>query len=205
MKITIHRALTELKTIDERIQKAIKALVVIGLNQKDKLVNTIYKEDDFNKQAVEDYQSVTALIDRKQAIKSAIVASNAVTKIEVNSKQYTVADAISFKTSIQIKKELVQRLELNFKSAVGQLNKNNEVVNANALALAEKVLQREVKQAPDEANKIMAPYLEAALFKLVDPLEVEKKIKALEEETIKFESDIDAVLSESNAVTFIEI
>ena len=44
-KMTIHRALSELKLIDAKIEKGIAAINPTGMYQKDKLVNGQIKQD----------------------------------------------------------------------------------------------------------------------------------------------------------------
>jgi hypothetical protein len=50
----------------------------------------------------------------------------------------------------------------------------------------------------------VAPFLEANRFSLIDPIKVESEIAKLEKEVGDFEAELDAVLSEVNAITQIE-
>ena len=56
-KMTIHRALAELKLIDSRIEKAINIVEPTGLMQLGKLVNGFYSKDEFEKEVKSKYQS----------------------------------------------------------------------------------------------------------------------------------------------------
>jgi hypothetical protein len=62
-----------------------------------------------------------------------------------------------------------------------------------------------VKAGKDDVEAIRKPYIEANEFHLFDPLKVEETVEKLEKEVSEFEAEVDAVLSEANAVTFIEI
>lgn len=42
-------------------------------------------------------------------------------------------------------------------------------------------------------------------FEIIDPLNVKQQIEKLSNRIEEFESEVDAVLSESNATTFIEV
>lgn len=206
VKMTIHRGLSELKLIDDRINKGIAAIVPSGVMQKDKKVNNFHDKKDFDTTAKSALQSVKDLMERKSAIKSAIVASNGVTKVLVAGHEMTVADAITAKDTIKFKKSLYQTLLARHKQAQGQVNLNNEKITENALALAEATVGKEnVKNGNEQATELMKVYTETNEFHLVDPLEVEKLAAAAEAEISEFESEVDAVLSESNAVTFIEV
>lgn len=204
-KVTIHRALSELKLIGAKIQKGIEEINPSGIAQKDKLVNQVYQRDEFEKNAKKKFQSVTDLIDRRNRIKSAIVKANGVTEVEVAGEKMTIADAINLKAVVQFKKSLIDTLKKRHNQAKANLEKNNTQVEANALQLAQVALQKEgVKIGDDDAQKVIKPFLDANLFSLIDPIGVEKTIEEMEKKLGDFEAEVDAVLSEINAVTFIE-
>jgi len=203
--MTIHRALSELKLIDAKIEKAIGAISPTGMHQKGKLINGQIKEEDFAHNAQSYYDSALDLMARKTAIKSAIVQSNGTATVTIGGNSMTVADAINAKAILKFKKKLIDTLAGRHKSVLAGLNQNNDVVNKNVQQLLEAALGKDaVKAGKDDVESIRKPYLEANEFHLFDPLKVEDKIKALEKEMGDFEADVDAVLSESNAVTFIE-
>lgn len=205
-KMTIHRALSELKVIDSRIEKAISAIEPTGVAQKDKLVDQLYKKEDFEKGAKAKFQSVSDLIDRKIKIKSAIVKANAVTQVEINGEKMTIAEAINFKQVIDLKKELIASLEQKHRNAKARVEKKNKEVEDNALRLAEAALQKDnVKINDGDAVAITEPYLTKNQYHLIDPLKVDKLLEKLQTEVLDFESEVDAVLSEINAITVIEI
>lgn len=205
-KMTIHRALSELKLIDARIEKAISAIEPTGVTQKDKLVNQFYNKDDFEKKAKANFQSVNDLIERKNKIKSAIVNANGITQVEINGEKMTIADAINFKQVIDFKKKLIATLEQKHRNAKAIAEKNNKQVEDNALRLAEAALQKDnVKINDGDAVAITEPYLTKNQFHLVDPLKIDELVEKLQIEVNDFETEVDAVLSEINAVTLIEI
>lgn len=99
-KMTIHKALCELKTLDARITKCIGETEYVFANKhsNDKVNGmTVAAYCDEIKSG---YQRVTDLIKRRDAIKRAVVLSNAVTKVTVGGKEYTVAEAIEMKTTV---------------------------------------------------------------------------------------------------------
>lgn len=208
MKMTIHRALSELKTIDDRIQKAVDSIRPVGLYQKDKKVAMLYNLDEFEKNAKADYQSITDLIARKAKLKNLIVASNAATKVTVNGAEMTVADAIVQKAYVQNKKGLIEALSSVYRAHLAKMNSENEKVQSSAQKLLETTLGTAdaVKNATKETiDNIQTPYLERNTVLMADPLKIESVIKSLIAEVNGFETEVDAVLSESNSITFIEI
>lgn len=204
--MTIHRGLSELKLIDAKIQKQIDEILPTGLYQKDKLVNGVHKKEDFQANAQSKFDSVKDLIERKAKIKNAIVESNSRTMVEVAGKHMSVADAISHKALIKFKKSLIDSLEKKHKYAIGELNKYNEGVNANVQKILEATFGKEnVKAGKDDVDAVRKPYMDANEAHLFDPLSVDKTVEALEKEVTEFEAEVDAVLSESNAITIIEV
>lgn len=204
-KVTIHRALSELKLIGAKIQKGIDELHPSGIVQKDKLVNGVYQKDEFEKKAKEAFQSVTDLIDRRNRIKSAIVNANGVTVVKVAGEEMTIADAINLKAVIGLKKSVIETLKKRHNGVKANLEKNNAQIEANALKLAEVALGKQgIKIGDNDAQSVIDPYLKANKFDLVDPIGVENKVSELEKKIGDFEAEVDAVLSEINAVTFIE-
>lgn len=204
--MTIHRGLAELKLIDARIEKQTAELNPVGIYQDGKKIGGIFSLDEFGKDAQSKYDSVTDLIARKHAIKSAIVAANASTDVTVGGKTMKIADAISFKASIPVKKALLNKLRSSLNSATSNLNRANEQVQINAKQLLEAAVGKDTSKV-DETTiaSIQGPYIKANEAHLADPLKVSEKIAALEKEIGDFETELDASLSEINATTFIEV
>lgn len=208
-KMTIHRALAELKLIDSRIEKAINVVEPTGLMQLGKSVNGFYSKEEFEKNVKSKYQSVTDLIDRKNSIKSAIVKANGTTKVNVSGKEMTISDAINFKTVIAVKKDLILQLQRKHNAVKAKFNQENEKINTVALDNAKIMIGKQgddsVKPNDEDVKNIVEPFVKRNEFHLVDPLKIEETIEQLQIEVDEFEVEVDAVLSEINALTEIEI
>lgn len=205
-RVTIHRALAELKLIGSRIDKGLEELKPVGLSQKNKLVDGVYNEEKFKTDSVAKFQSIQDLIQRRIAIKSAIVISNADTMVLIGGKTMSVSDAITMKALIGSKKLLAQLLRKKFQVVKSNMEKNNAVVDANAMHLAEAALGKEgVKLQDNDVEKVTGLFLEQNKFSIVDAIGVEDAADKIEKEVADFESEVDAVLSESNAITTIEL
>lgn len=205
-KLTIHRALSELKLIGAKITKGIDELNPSGTQQGNRLVNGVYEKAEFEKNTLSGFQSVMDLIERRNKIKSAIVQANGKTKVTVAKKEMTIADAINLKAVVVYRKTLAENLKNKHNKQKAIVEKTNAQVDTNALQLAAAALQKQnVKIGDDDVQKVIAPYVEANKVVLVDPLQVEKRVKELEDDLSAFEAEVDAVLSEINAVTFIEL
>jgi hypothetical protein len=204
-KMTIHRALSELKLIDAKIEKAIASILPSGVFQTGKLVNQQFQKEDFERDAKSYYDSALDLMRRKTSIKSAIVQSNGTAKVTIGGKDMTVADAINAKVIVKFKKKLIEKLISQHRGSVGAMNNNNTIVQQNVQRILEAALGKDTAKADKgQVEAISKPYLESNEWHLFDPLKVDQKVRELEKEIGDFEADVDAVLSESNAVTFIE-
>jgi len=204
--MSLHRALAELKLLDSRIERGINSIVPIGVQQAGRKVNQHYEQKEFENGVKADFQSVTDLIARRQLIKSAIVQANAQTDITIGGVTYKIAEAINQKILIDSKKRFVMKLSTELSRAKAVVEKNNTTVDNNALSVAQTTLNREnVKATDEDALKIIETFVKQNAFNLVDPLNLEDKIKAMTDEIESFESHIDSALSEANATTFIEI
>ena len=197
-KITITRALAELKLLDKRIAKAISEgkFVSYSINGKN-AINTFKPS--------EEKQSIEALIARRATIKAAIMKSNATTKVTIGNVEMLVIDAIEMKETIKYKENFLQQLksqQLNIRYTIASTNEN---VNARLDKLLEANFGKESKTKADEMEAISKPFLERNEAKLEDPLNLDSLIESLSEEILAFTSNVDYALSESNALTQIEI
>jgi len=205
-KMTIHRALSELKLIDSKIDKGIHDLDPMGLQQEGKLVNNRYPLDEFNTRVTGKYQSITDLIERKINIKQAIMFSNSVTMVKIGDKVMKVTDAIAFKDIVTMKERVANRMLMKSKTVVNKFNTENERVEAKALENAKIMVGKDNTKVSDkEVKDLMEPFIKRNSYKLIDPLDVTNILDALTKEIEEFKSEVDAILSESNALTFIEI
>lgn len=209
VKMTIHRGLSELKTLDDRIVKSITNIEPSGIKQIGKKVNNIYEEGSFISDAKANLQSTTDLIKRKNAIKSAIVESNSKTTVKVGKVSMTVADAITEKDNVKFRKDLLDSLKKKYNKSIAELNVKNEDVSQKADQVAGFTLNNDGKTpeklSSQEAVSLRKSYIDANEYALVDPLGVEKYFKEELEKIAIFEMEVDAVLSESNAITMIEV
>jgi hypothetical protein len=91
-------------------------------------------------------------------------------------------------------------------STLAELNKNNTIVENNVQKLLEMTFGKEnVKADAKDMDAVRKPYMEQNEFHLFDPLKVVHIGEAIEKEVTEFEAEVDATLSEINAVTYITI
>lgn len=205
--MNVHQALCELKTLDSRIAKATSYRFCIA----NKHANTKIKGqviDNYIEEAKAAYQQAKDLIKRREAIKKAVVLSNATTKIVVGNEEMTVAEAIEMKNAgIEKWENLLSQLENCFRIASNECASNNE----NALDdRADRYIQSmfgntDMKNASAEMQKVRADFIAAQTYELVDPLGISEEIRKWNDKIDKFSVNVDSALSTSNALTQITI
>ena len=125
-KMLVTKALNELKLLDERIRKEImNSSFVATAKIVEKKVTPNCTKDEFNAKAKATFQSINDLMDRRARIKAAVVASNAVTKLQINGTEMTVAEAIELKTSITYQVQLLNTMTAQLNNARKESVKNN--------------------------------------------------------------------------------
>lgn len=196
-QISITRALTELKTLDKRIQKTIDSSSFVSYQGQ------FNQPSVYTKSANSDYQSIVDLLERRKKIKSRIIMSNAVTKVNICGKEMTIAEAIETKSSIKHYKNLLAKMKQQYAEA----NQTVENLNQRARHDLENKTSRggEKEDSKMDLVEFSKKYMDMHGVKLYDPLNITKKIEDVETYIRNFENEIDYILSEKNATTMIEI
>ena len=207
-RMTVHKALAELKLLDDRIEKAIKStLYCVAKKHSDEKINGISLVE-FEKQMQGGYDKAVSLIERRKAIKKAVVLSNAVTKVVVAGNEYTVAEAIEMKNhGIEFEQKLMGSMEKQYNTAMAVIkNENGKDLEERADQYVTAIYgQKESKTNTADIEKVKDDFLKSNQYELVDPLKVLDKMYTLEEYINNFMAEVDSALSVSNALTEIEI
>ncbi len=204
-KLSIHRALTELKMLNIRIEAATNGVSSVLANRKSNSKINGIEIDEYEKQMQASYDKVIGLIHYRNKIKALVVQSNAQTKVKVGKEEMTVAEAIERKQSIQFEKNLLEVMQHQYRSAIHTVAKENDALPAKLETYLINILGNKDKQSPEEVKLHTETFMKRNEYELIDPLNVKKQIETLSNRIEEFESEVDAVLSESNATTFIEV
>ena len=204
-KMTVHKALAELKIIDDRINKAVYNGVFVHAckNDIDK-INGV-SVSDFKKAIESDYQKVNDLIKRRNAMKRAVVLSNATTKVTIGDKEYTVAEAIEMKNhGMDGMKSLLQHMVNQYNDAVRKFNLNS---GANLEERANKYVANILGTTDKNVEQVSIlhdAYIQNNKFEMIDPLDIAAKIDEIDKMIDEFNAEVDSCLSVSNALTVVE-
>lgn len=207
-KMNVHKALSELKILNDRITKQIRVVEFCVPNKvSNEKINGMPVEN-WSKDVQSKWESINALINRRNAIKRAISLSNAKTEVTVADKNYTIAEAIEMKQyGMAYYRELLRKLQSDFSEA----NKLVERINSDADIKATNYAQNCVGtdknsvEAMKEVEQIRMSYYNSHKAELINPIDITNKIEELENKIAQFTTEIDSVLSVSNATTIITI
>ena len=208
-KISVTRALAELKILDSRINTAITSglFVAVTVGNAEKPHQRSEKDvATLNSTIKSSFDSVNALIARRQALKSAVLQSNATTKVKINGTELTVAEAIDMKAIIEFKRDFLLRIK-------------GQVVQATtAVQLLEAKMQDSIEKASIAVNGADKTKVDPAAYENVaGPIRrshqpqvhsihpIEEYSRTLEKEIEDFVIEVDFALSEVNSTTLIAV
>ena len=227
MKYTVHRALAMLKTTKARIERELSdeniLWVRVARGQEETVSGVPVK--DIRRDIQSHYDRITALITNYTKIKAAVIESNAgvlpgteLRRVSVGSQPLTVAEIIELTDTVYgrtknpgFKSKLLAKMKDDFAKAQMDFDDMQEKADAEVSqyirSLAGKKQEGEVTDAGTKSLiEATAKMLhEQKDPRIIDPLKIAEKIKNLENEIEAFRTEADAVLSEQNALTTIEL
>lgn len=206
--MTIHKALAELKVLDSRIEKETSNACFSVANKHSNTVIKGIPIADFANQAKDALKSIRTLINRRNAIKRAVTRSNAVTKVSIGGKEYTVAEAIDMKNmGMEHLKYLCSLIESQFTSArMSADRENGDKLEQRADTYIQSLYQNaDKKNLSDEVKKVRDDFMAAQTVEVLDPIGSSKVALELRDEIDAFMTDVDSALSVSNALTTVEV
>jgi len=205
--MSITRALAQLKLLDSRISKEIGNAKFIGLYQnRNKVIQgTNHTKDEFEKLAKAEKQSIDDLIKRRMSIKSAILLSNAKTRVTIAGEKYYVVEAIERKNSIAYDKALLDTMRRQYQANINAIEVNNQKLAQQIENMVNTNLGADKASNKSDFENIAKPFREENELKLSDVIGLEKEIDRLDKEIDEFLSEVDFVLSESNSKTTVEV
>ena len=205
MKLSIHRALAEIKLLDNRIERATNNKF-LGYKKisEDKVLGSTKNKKDFEEEIKSNYQSVTDLINRRILLKKLVNKSNSETIVTVNGQEMTVTEAIEYKKIIDYKESLLNSFQTQYRNVLATVKKENDDVEYQLNSQLEALNSSDSNKSKDLSG-FTEMYREQHCWEVIDGINIEDKIKELQTEIEDFKTNIDYILSESNAITQIEI
>ena len=205
-KMTVHKALAELKTLDDRINSEITGSVFVRANRHNNMKIFGKTIADFMADTESSYQSVKALINRRNAMKRAVVLSNAITKVNIGGVEYTVAEAIEMNNhGMENLVDLRDYLREQYSSVKRMVESENgdKLVKACENYIQATFGTKEKVNNPD-IEMAQKAYMTNNAYDIVTGFDIEEVIKELTDRIDAFKAEVDSALSVSNALTVIE-
>lgn len=205
-KMTVHRALAELKTLDARIKKEILSNNFVVTNRHSNTKIDGVSIDKFNENILATFTKINDLISRRNAMKRAITLSNAVTKVVIGGVEYTVAEAIGMKQCgmDNIHNFMAVLTEQKNNAVKLSITKNGDSLNDRADEYVTGLFGNKDKTNQDDITAARDMYIKANTIDIIDPIGVDKVVADMKDYYDGFMTEVDACLSVSNAVTVIE-
>ena len=214
-KISLTRALVEVKNLNDRIARAVQGALFVTLKKGRTETRPImgqFKDVAESENRIKaDIQSVEDLIARRQKIKSLIAKANVENKVTINGQQMSIAEAIDMKVIVGYKQLIIDVARRQLTTAANNVEQNRSRMEADVQASIERLLGADAKtKAGVEQNSALIESTKKAILdmhdlSLIDPLDIKKKIDNLTVEVGNITSEIDFVLSEANAKIEIEL
>jgi hypothetical protein len=201
-KMSVTQGLAELKLLGKRIDSRLEDIQFVEVVTKK---NGAGYEESFTSSLKANFQSYVDLMERRMNIKQAIVLANAATRVKIGRWEGTVAEAIEYKSSHAYKKKLLDRMKQQLVEAQRKLKDETAAVNRRLDVLLQSELGKDVRTNPETITAITDSFKENNKVSLLNPLDLSAKIKELEEEITEFQTNVDWVLSEANANTYITV
>jgi hypothetical protein len=202
-QISITRALAEVKSLNDRIEKATRQGVFATVTVGGKTTNGQDLQTATN-MLKSNLQSVQDLIARRQSVKASIIRSNAVTTVTINGNILTVAEAIERKGSIDKERTLQSVLQQQLGQVRSVVERNNVQMQGRIDTMIQAAVGKERKATEEELDAISKPYTASNITSPLDPSGLEAVINKMEEDINGFLFEVDFALSEANAKTLIE-
>lgn len=198
--ISLNRAIGEKKILTNRIKNLTFTLTAVMVGKENGSKVKGIEQTELEKLIKADWQQLQDLITEKGKLEDAIIEANATTKLTVNGTEYTIAQALLKKKSIQDKEAILDTLRRQLTIARDKVEQTNQRAEAEAIqsigatTAAKGDLAANQKAAFDLVYKQKSEHL-------IDPLNISALIKELEEEVMNFGKELDFALTDINAIT----
>lgn len=205
--ITLNEALAKIKLLNKKVADKTNKLKLTSYASKnsetEKKNNKLKK--DFIEKGKSDLQEIQDLIKNIKEIKGKLVIANATNYVTVAGVQYTIAEAIERKNSIQREIDLLQHISTDYhadKRYVDSINQQNQTrLDTRINTLLGNSDRKDCKDLIDAITE----NAKNEEFEVVNESIVSDLIDKMQEEINDFISNVDVQLTIANSTVTIEI
>ena len=215
MKITVHRALAQLKSTEDRIIKKINNSVFVSSTVGKTGMCKGIPVEKMNAQIEADYKSISDMIRNYEEIRLAIVRSNSGVGENTTNVMYadenrkiTLSEVLAYQKHIlPLKNNVVNTMRAQMCAVTNDIERTNEIVSNQASKVLDGFAGKNSDQKieKEQAEVIIQAYLENNQKTFVDPLNIRELISKLSKECEDDYVWADSCLSEVNALRTIEV
>lgn len=202
-QISVTRALAQVKSLNDRIEKGIVVPFITPQTGGKHATGKPIQEIEVTLKS--SLQSVKDLIEQRKALKSAIVRSNAVTKVTINGQVLTVAEAIERKSSIALEQRLLHQMKGQLQQVQAVVERGNVEMTKRMDTMLLQLLGKDRQASEAEQAAITKPFKEQNELAAVDPNKLADEIETLSASIDGFLLEVDYALSEINATTQVDV
>lgn len=202
--MSIHQALAELKMYESKIFKASREDFVTSNRKGNEKIGS-YTKAEYANVLKGNLDKVKALINNKKVIKSAVVLSNANTKVTIGGIEYTVAEAIERKNMLNLEKQLLTSMRNQYSMCSSKIEMENNNLTSRLESYLKSVVNEKDKNNPEIVKQYEKQFKDVNEYELIDPNKIAEAISDLEKSIEDFETEVDYKLSESNTITQITV
>jgi len=211
-KMLIAEALDERDFLKKKIEKAIKTCNFVTVKRKkDKNTRDGVDPTVFIEKAKSDYQSITDMISRLKKINTAIILSNATSKITLKSGL-----SMSRAEAIALRKELTDKnsvdLEFQFIDRMKSMIINTKEMYQMLTRKADDATENYKNNLTSKDRQLTEKEIEAAKTltadeypEIIDPIDIESKHNERVDKYNVLCKELDNAIKVSNATSYIEI
>ena len=201
-QMTMHQLLAEIKLTKAKLDNTTSKLFVSYKKHSDAVVDSVSVEKA--EQIMRgNLDSVRHLISNLTEYETVRYKSNANTSVEIAGKTMTVADAIKRKENIKYEKDLLNELERQYKGVTRNISAENAKLEMNAKSKVDAI--KTDSMSAESLMEIMKADIEANTYEMIDPNNIVELIRSMKDDINSFETEVDAALSTSNALTVVEV
>lgn len=215
MKITFHRALAEIKSTANRIEKLTFSTVVYVdvYNKATKLSDSGRRKEDVEREIMGNYDKFAALFKNLKTLKFALARANAgitenteLSTIDFADEKLTITEILALKDIMNYQRNLLDVLKNQYARATSLIQKNTKTLEARLDSQITNSLNLD-KIDNNEAiiKTVTDAFWENNGYELIDPLNIAEMISNMDKEITSIMLDIDTTLSQENALRTIDV
>lgn len=202
-KISLTRVLSEIKSLTEDLN-TVPTIASVSTNKTNRVTSENCSLEQFKLVSQSRYDAWVAKSERLITLKTARNAANVTTQVTVNGKTMSLDQAIAKKALLSVQKTALSVFKQQLTKAQQEVTKADNDVQASVdKAVSAAVTSNALTE--EQANVFKKMYEQSLGKQIAVGDNIKKALENLEEYINSFTAEIDYVLSEANANTYVEV